>query len=220
MICFFSSGNHRPIWHWLAMLRSWGLCPRAPGVYRFGLMGRDMTCGMPRPGYWPFGIVRRSGCPPAEPYPAYDALSSLVKRWVPVTFRNRNQKSGFAPIQCPVLLRQKIRFCSGPDRRNELGMHLSVMHAVDCAIAKSEAGRQAGVWPLLRGAHESRRGGMVDATDLKSVEGQPSWGFESPRRHMGCHLQSPQNPQSVLRCRPMGIVGDWNQFFHAALADQ
>jgi hypothetical protein len=105
MICFFSSGNHRPIWHWLAMLRSWGLCPQAPGVYRFGLMGRDMTCGMPRPGYWPFGIVRRSGCPPAEPYPAYDALSSPVKRWVPVTFRNRNQKSGFAPIQCPVLLR-------------------------------------------------------------------------------------------------------------------
>ena len=73
-------------------------------------------------------------------------------------------------------------------RRNEaggeLGMHLFVMHAVDCSIAKSEAGRQAGAWPLLRGAHECRRGGMVDATDLKSVEGQPSWGFESPRRHI------------------------------------
>jgi Protein of unknown function DUF262 len=104
MICFFSSGNHRPIWHCLAMLRSWGLCPQTPGVYRFGLMGRDMTYCMPRPSYWPFGIIRRSGCPPAEPYPAYDALSSLVKRWVPVTFRNRNQKSGFAPAPTGILI--------------------------------------------------------------------------------------------------------------------
>ncbi len=38
--------------------------------------------------------------------------------------------------------------------------------------------------PAWRGL-SGRRGGMVDATDLKSVEGQPSWGFESPRRHMG-----------------------------------
>jgi hypothetical protein len=35
-----------------------------------------------------------------------------------------------------------------------------------------------------KNAGQSRRGGMVDATDLKSVEGQPSWGFESPRRHL------------------------------------
>ena len=137
----------------------------------------------------------------------------------PSGFQDRRNRPLYHPSENDVS-REALLGMRCFSRRNELGMHLSVMHAVDCAIAKSEAGRQAGVWPLLRGAHESRRGGMVDATDLKSVEGQPSWGFESPRRHMGCHLQSPQNPQSVLRCRPMGIVGDWNQFFHAALADQ
>ena len=35
-----------------------------------------------------------------------------------------------------------------------------------------------------------RRGGMVDATDLKSVVGQPAWGFESPRRHSNLLIYS------------------------------
>ena len=34
---------------------------------------------------------------------------------------------------------------------------------------------------------------MVDATDLKSVEGQPSWGFESPRRHIALLELTHQN---------------------------
>ena len=98
--------------------------------------------------------------------------------------------------------------------------HLFVLLAAYCGTMKSEAGRRAWCWRLLRGAHECRRGGMVDATDLKSVEGQPSWGFESPRRHMHCRLLSPQHTHPVWRCRPMGIVGDCNQFLRAALADQ
>ncbi len=64
-------------------------------------------------------------------------------------------------------------------------MHLFVMLAADRMLIKSETGRRTYCWRLLCGTHECRRGGMVDATDLKSVEGQPSWGFESPRRHMG-----------------------------------
>lgn len=88
---------------------------------------------------------------------------------------NNGSRKGLMGMEC---------FSRRNEWGSELGMHSTVMLGVDRVIAKSEAGRQAGCWPLLRGAHESRRGGMVDATDLKSVEGQPSWGFESPRRHM------------------------------------
>lgn len=60
-------------------IKGWGLCPQTPGVYRFGPRGLLAPEGKALPRSWtkagrgciaPFGIAGRSGCPPAEPYPA------------------------------------------------------------------------------------------------------------------------------------------------------
>ena len=48
-------------------------------------------------GISPFGNVRRSGCPPAEPYPADDARLSLEISSTPVASSAIPQKSSFAP---------------------------------------------------------------------------------------------------------------------------
>ena len=71
--------------------RPWGLCPQTPGVFRFGPMGhrraglvswRAITRTTTR-GIGPFAEARRSGCPPAEPYPAGDEPCSTTTHPMP-----------------------------------------------------------------------------------------------------------------------------------------
>ncbi len=63
--------------------RSLTLWANGPGlVLRF----RGTKYSMPRPrGRGPFGNARRSGCPPAEPYPADDDQVSFLTRSIPST---------------------------------------------------------------------------------------------------------------------------------------
>ena len=68
-----------------------GASPQTPGVFRFGPMGhrraglvswRGITRTTTR-GIGPFGEARRSGCPPAEPYPAGDGPCSMTTHPMP-----------------------------------------------------------------------------------------------------------------------------------------
>ena len=64
---------------------------------------RGTKYSMPRPrGRGPFGNARRSGCPPAEPYPADDDQVSFLTRSIPSTSISTRRN--------PVLNRLPVRF--------------------------------------------------------------------------------------------------------------
>ncbi len=86
-----------------AHLQPWGRCPNPPEFSALGQWAFCEECRGPgeavpqHRGISPFGNVHRSGCPPAEPYPADDARLLLEITSTPVASSAILQKSSFAP---------------------------------------------------------------------------------------------------------------------------